>query len=217
MPLLHRLLMVAGLLVVASCEERETGSNPPFDFYVLSLSWSPSYCAAEGDEANRMQCEDERKYGFIVHGLWPQFEEGYPEFCNANPDRVDAGLVSDLLDIMPSRGLIRHQWRKHGTCTGFSQTDYFRAVRAAHESIALPQISADDGSYRVVSPDQVGTAFQSSNPGLKDEHFAVTCDNRRLREVRICMSMDFTFRSCPEVTRRACRRASIVVPPSRGG
>ncbi|MCB1968558.1 MAG: ribonuclease, partial [Candidatus Accumulibacter sp.] len=52
-----------------------------FDFYVLALSWSPAYCLIEGDRANKQQCAEERDLGFVVHGLWPQFESGYPEFC----------------------------------------------------------------------------------------------------------------------------------------
>ena len=187
-----------------------------FDFYVLSLSWSPSYCEAEGDRANRQQCGSERQYGFIVHGLWPQFEKGYPEFCSNKREWVDGSIEDGFLDIMPSRGLIRHQWKKHGTCAGLSQSDYFETVRAAHDRIGLPDMGTKDGKYRTVSPQEIRTAFLSANPGLEAEHFAVTCDRRRLREVRICMTTELEYRPCPEVTKRACRREKVVIPPSRG-
>lgn len=214
------LLAFAGLLVLVACDAPDSSTPPKgsgFDFYVLALSWSPSYCEAEGERANPQQCDSGRPYGFIVHGLWPQFEKGYPEFCVDDPEWVKSDIEDGLLDIMPSRGLIRHQWRKHGTCAGLSQDDYFTTLRSAHDRVQIPDIAASDGSYRTMSPENVEAAFKSSNPELQSEHFAVTCDRRRLREVRICMTVDLQYRSCPQVTRRACRRSNIVVPPSRGG
>lgn len=214
------LATLAGLAFVSACDATDPSSSPSgngFDFYVLSLSWSPSYCEVEGDRANHQQCGTERKFGFVVHGLWPQFEKGYPEFCSDDPGRVDARIEDGFLDIMPSRGLIRHQWKKHGTCAGLSQTHYFETLRAAHERVRFPQIGPSDGSYQTVSPRDVEDAFLTSNPGLEREHFAVTCDDRRLREVRICMTVDLKYRSCPEVTKRSCRRLKIVMPPSRSG
>lgn len=84
-----------------------------FDFYVLALSWSPSYCLAEGANANQQQCAEDRDFGFVVHGLWPQFESGYPEFCpSRQPDRVPSQLGRNVIDIVPSMGLIGHQWRQ---------------------------------------------------------------------------------------------------------
>ena len=219
--MLFRVVAIAGLAIaVAACDASEPASAPKgsgFDFYVLSLSWSPSYCEAEGDNANQQQCGGERRYGFVVHGLWPQFEKGYPEFCTDNSAWVEADIEDGFLDIMPSRALIRHQWNKHGTCSGLSQGDYFATLRAAHDRINKPLIGSGDGSYRMVSPGDIAAAFQASNPDLGSEHFAVTCDWRRLREVRICMTVDLLYRPCPDVTRRHCRRPSIVVPPSRGG
>ena len=46
---------------------------------------------------------------------------------------------------------------------------------------------------------------------------AVICDQRRLSEVRICLSKDLQFRACEEIDRRACRREQVVMPPVRGG
>ena len=217
---LVRLLALAGLLVFAGCDAPQP-SEPPkgsgFDFYVLALSWSPSYCEAEGERANPQQCDSGRPYGFIVHGLWPQFEKGYPEFCVDNPEWVKSEIEDGLLDIMPSRGLIRHQWKKHGTCAGLSQDEYFTTLRAAHDRVRLPAIASENGRYRTMTPRNVEAAFKASNPDLQSEHFTVTCDRRRLREVRICMTVDLEYRSCPEVTRRACRLDNMVIPPSRGG
>ncbi|WP_419910620.1 ribonuclease T2 family protein [Hoeflea sp.] len=212
------ILAIAGLLSLAGCDEPTTASSSTatgFDFYVLALSWSPSYCEAEGDRANPQQCNTTQRHEFIVHGLLPQFEKGYPEFCDAEAQRTKRDLEDRLLDIMPSRGLIRHQWKKHGSCSGLSQAEYFATLRAAHERVAIPTIAPDPGQYRTLSPGEIERAFLQSNPGLEDDHVAVTCDRRRLREVRICMTTDLQYRSCPEVARRACKRPSVVIPPAR--
>ncbi|EHK57021.1 ribonuclease T2 family protein, partial [Allomesorhizobium alhagi] len=170
-----------------------------FDFYVLSLSWSPSYCEAEGEDANRQQCASARPYAFVVHGLWPQFERGYPENCRTDEEGVDNATLRTLYDIMPSAGLIRHQWRKHGSCAGLSQDDYFDVLRAAREAVAIPAEFRRLDAHRTLDPDDAERAFLAANPALTGEGVAVTCDRRFLREVRICLTKDLAFRECPEV------------------
>lgn len=187
-----------------------------FDFYVLSLSWSPSYCEAEGDEADRQQCAAARPYAFVVHGLWPQYERGYPTDCRVADRDVPRDLTRSLHDIMPSSGLIRHQWRKHGSCTGLSQAEYFAVLRKARETVAIPSEFMRLDQYRTVAPAEVEARFLQSNAALSARGIAVTCDERYLREVRICMTRDLSFRACEEVDRRACRIAKAVMPPVRG-
>ncbi|WP_274629387.1 ribonuclease T2 family protein [Arvimicrobium flavum] len=192
-----------------------TGSG--FDFYVLALSWSPSYCEAEGEDANRQQCKADRPYAFIVHGLWPQFEHGYPQDCPVVETEVPRQALRTLYDIMPSAGLIRHQWRKHGSCSGLSQTDYFAVLRKARQAVTVPGEFAGLNDYRTVAPDNVERSFLQSNAGLPGDGIAVTCDKHYLREIRICLSKDLEFRSCPEVDSRSCRLSTTVMPPVRGG
>lgn len=217
------LLLAASAVFGASpARAAEAGSPVPigqgFDFYVLSLSWSPSYCAAEGEDANRQQCGRGRPYGFIVHGLWPQFERGFAEDCKSNePSRVPRGLASRFLDLMPSIGLIGYQWRKHGTCSGLGQEDYFTVMRAARDRIAVPPAYRATEAARSVDPDHVEADFIKSNPGLGAEAITVTCDGKFVREVRICMDKELGFRPCPRLERRECRRDSVLMPASRGG
>jgi ribonuclease T2 len=192
-------------------------SGDGFDFYVLSLSWSPSYCAAEGGNADRQQCAAARPYAFIVHGLWPQNERGYPRDCPANRPQVDFKIVRSLYDIMPSAGLIRHEWKTHGACTGLDQAGYFRALRAAREKVAIPAQYRQVDRYREVAPGEVEAAFLRANRRLPANGVAVTCDRRYLREVRVCMTKDLDFRSCPQIDRQSCRRSRVVMPPVRGG
>lgn len=188
-----------------------------FDFYVLALSWSPSYCEAEGKDANRQQCETGRPYAFVVHGLWPQFERGFPENCATDERDVSSGTLRSLYDLMPSAGLIRHQWRKHGSCSDLDQQDYFAVLRAARETVAIPARFRHLDGYLTLDPYEAEKAFLNANPSLPADAVAVTCDRRYLREVRICLTKDLEFRSCPEVDRRACRRQEVLMPPVRGG
>lgn len=188
-----------------------------FDFYVLALSWSPSYCAAEGDEANRQQCGAKRPYAFVVHGLWPQFERGYPDTCATAEASVPDKKLRTLYDIMPSAGLIRHQWKKHGSCAGLGQDDYFAVLRAAREAVEIPDRFAGLEAPLAIDPDEVETSFIEANPELPADGVAVTCDRKYLREVRLCMTRQLAFRACPEVDRRACHAASVTMPPTRGG
>ncbi len=186
-----------------------------FDFYVLSLSWSPSYCEAEGPDGSPQQCAGKRPYAFVVHGLWPQYERGFPDFCRASEPGPDRDAISGMLDIMPDPGLVRHQWRKHGTCTGLKGEDYFALLRQARSRVTIPAVFQRPDTYLTVTPQGVERDFSTANPGLTSNAIAVTCDGRRLREVRVCFTKDLDFRACPEVDRRACRAAKVVMPPVR--
>jgi ribonuclease T2 len=184
-----------------------------FDFYVMSLSWSPSYCAAEGANANRRQCNSDADHAFIAHGLWPQFESSYPEYCETTePDRVPGSLIDAIIDIMPSAGLVGHQWRKHGSCSGLTQAAYLEATREAFDRIAIPASFADADRASRTSAEAVEAAFVDANPGLNPGGIAVSCESGRLSEVRICLTRELSFRDCREVDKRGCTAASLAVP-----
>jgi ribonuclease T2 len=184
-----------------------------FDFYVLSLSWSPTWCAANDRAGRTAQCDPRRNTGFIVHGLWPQNEQGFPEFCRSkDSDRVPEALGRDLFDIMPSMGLIGHEWRKHGTCSGLGQRDYFALLRAARERVRIPAAIEKADAPQRMSPAEIETALANANPGLSPRAVAVTCDGGKLEDIRICMTRDLAFRPCAEVDRSGCRAGSITLP-----
>lgn len=216
--LLLALVAVAMSPSTASSQERDRarGKAGVFDFYVLSLSWSPTFCAAQKNGRNGQQCGATRKFGLIVHGLWPQYERGYPEFCaTGEPGRVPQQLGEPLFDIMPSMGLIGYQWRKHGACSGLSQRDYLKAIRTAHDRVTMPAELAAATTGSTLSAAAIESAFIKANPGLQPQAIAVSCERERLDEVRICMTKEFGFRSCPEVDRRACSLPRITIPPAR--
>lgn len=204
-------------------DNRRDSRNQPgqFDFYVLALSWSPSFCESSrernGGRSTLQQCAGERPYAFVVHGLWPQHERGFPRDCQVPAPRLARNIVNTMLDIMPSQRLVFNQWDRHGTCTGLSGQEFFDTLRKARATVQIPAQYQNVASYLAVSPSEVEKAFIDSNPGLSSDAIAVTCDHRRLREVRICMSKDLQFRNCPEVDRRSCRNEKVMMPPVRGG
>ena len=213
------LAVLVGLSWTAAAQDRRQNAPGEFDFYVLALSWSPSFCAAaeERGNAHRSQAQcGERPFSFVVHGLWPQYEKGFPEFCKVPAPRLDRRIMTSMLDLMPAPRLIYNEWDKHGTCSGLPANAYFEAIRKARALTKIPPQYLELRDYLMVSPGDVETAFIAANPGMTPASIAVTCDSRRLSEVRVCLSKDFRFRDCPEIDRRACRRDKVVMPPVRG-
>ena len=151
-----------------------------FDYWLLALSWSPSWCAAEGDAAAE-QCAPERGLGFVLHGLWPQFEDGWPEYCDTAARPPSRRESDAMADVMGSGGLARHAWKKHGTCSGMAAADYFAASRLAFGLVAAPAIPPRTTAAGVEA------ALIAANPGLAAEAVVVTCREGLLREVRICL------------------------------
>jgi ribonuclease T2 len=210
----HRLLslFLAGLLFLLPAgagSGRADASD--FDFYVLSLSWSPSWCAANDKGRRSAQCK--RSLGFIVHGLWPQNERGWPENCSTDePDWLPNELIRSYFDLIPSAGLAAHEWRKHGTCSGLSQQRYFQTLRAAYSKVKLPPVIFDGRIDRNLAITDIERLMSQSNPGLSANGIAVACERGKLEEIRICLTKSLTFRACPEVDRNACRQRILSVP-----
>jgi ribonuclease T2 len=215
-------LAAAVVLFAAPLAAQDRRQNTPgeFDFYVLALSWSPSFCEEAAERtpgrAPQMQC-GERPFAFVVHGLWPQYEKGFPEYCQNPAPRLSRDIVSSMLDLMPSPRLIFHEWDRHGVCSGHNASRYFEAVRKARAVVKIPEQYIELSAPLTVTPQEVEDAFVKANPGLTGAAIAVSCSAKRLREVRICLSKELGFRECAEVDRRTCRREKLLMPPVRGG
>ena len=201
---------------------QDARQNTPgqFDFYVLSLSWSPTFCAEAAERETRASASGQcgvRPYSFVVHGLWPQYDRGFPEFCQQPSPRLYRGIVSSMLDLMPAPHLIFNEWDKHGTCSGLSAGAYFETVRKARAAVKIPPEYVEPKEPLSVTPGAVADAFIKANPGLTPAGIAVGCDNKRLTEVRLCLAKDLQFHDCAEIAKRSCRRDQLVMPPVRGG
>ena len=200
----------------ASAQDRRQNEPGKFDFYVLSLSWSPSFCDAGAARAQEQPECGPRAYSFVVHGLWPQYENGFPKSCQV-PPRLSRDIASSMLDLMPAARLVYHEWDEHGTCSGLSADAYFKTVRDARSLVNIPPQYSDLESELTVNPDDVRNEFVKVNPKLVTGAISIDCDKQRLREVRICFDKDLGFRDCPQVVRQTCRRDGIIMPPVRGG
>ena len=205
--------------IVALAQDRRQGTPGQFDFYVLALSWSPSYCEAAQARSPRrapdQQCGG-RPFAFVVHGLWPQYERGFPSYCEVPAPRLDRAIVDGMLDLMPSPRLIFHEWDQHGTCSGLSPRAYFDTVRKARAVVKIPPDYLELSKPISVPPDQVAEAFIRANPGLPRSAMTVSCDGKRLTEVRVCLGKDMSFHDCPEIAHRTCRAGKISMPAVRG-
>ncbi|MHB2167052.1 ribonuclease T2 family protein [Alsobacter sp. R-9] len=214
---LAALAFVASATLALAQGERRGGTPGEFDFYVFALSWSPGFCeAGGGDEKGRDQCRTGAGLGFVVHGLWPQFDRGFPTQCqpaSVSPSRM---ALDTVRGVYPDEGLARYQWRKHGTCSGLSPADYFAAVKAARDKVVVPPEFRQPGGDKTTTALDLERAFVAANPGLRVDMMGVSCRGEVLQEVRVCMSRDLRgFVPCGEVDRRGCRARTISVPAPR--
>jgi len=192
-------------------------SAQSFDYYILALSWSPSWCADKGDARGSEQCTPGANPGFVVHGLWPAQADGSsPTECGPqgrNPTRM---ALDTAAQVFPSIGLARYQWRKHGTCSGLDPQSYFSAVKQARSIVNIPApLVAPDRTLQT-NPLSVERAFSDANPGLRADMIQVSCRRDSLTEVRLCIGRDLkSFVTCPAIQRSDCRARDISIPAGR--
>jgi ribonuclease T2 len=235
-----RLRIFATLIGVAAFASASVGAerfpwpsevfNPPkranipgvFDYYLLVLSWSPTHCLEASPGQDEMQCgrRDGRRFGFVLHGLWPQYERGYPERCRTlwRP-YVPEPVIAEMRDVMPGRGLVIHEYRAHGTCSGLQPAPYFALARQFFGRIQIPKRYQNPFEMQFVAPAEVMRDFVAANPRLKPDMIAVDCDapGGRLREIRLCLSKDGFPRACSPSAypHAACRASKMLLPPVR--
>ncbi len=185
------------------------------DHYVLALSWSPTYCADRDPSDAPLQCGLEADRTFIVHGFWPNGRQSEPEYCPTDQRPPGRRLVNSVLDLMPSRGLIAYQWRKHGACSQLSADAYFDLMRRAAARVRIPAgLAAIDRSISV-RPGVLREAFLRTNPDLREDDFYIRCKSDELVDVRICLSPQLDFVNCPNVRARRCRSRLLDIDPPR--
>jgi ribonuclease T2 len=214
---LLRGLCLAVALVVSGNPGSGFAANPPIDHFVLALSWSPTFCASEQAAAERLQCGSGRRYAFVVHGLWPQYRKGWPEYCRNRRAWVPEDQIAEMLPIMPSKRLIIHEWRKHGTCSNLSMEDYFDFTRTLFEKISIPARFLSPLAPVTTSPAGIISDFVKSNRGLAPEMMVVDCTPEarvaRLSELRICFFKDGRFAQCRSRPSDNCAAEMLVLPP----
>ncbi|UUZ52797.1 ribonuclease [Massilia sp. H-1] len=208
--------MLIALLGVSAVAQARNDPPGRFDYYAVALSWSPSYCATNRDPD---QCDSGRKLGFVLHGLWPQYEAGYPEECSREP--LSGAVRARYAAIYPSEKLIGHEWKKHGTCSGLDPAAYFALSSRLKDQVAIPrQFQQPDQPVRVSNSEFV-QAFRSVNPGMARDSVLPFCSGggRFLREIHACFDKSGQSRSCSngEIKRSysSCRQPSFLLESVR--
>ena len=209
MRVLLALLLSAGL----ARADGETAGD--FDYYVMALSWSPTWCALEGDRRGSAQCEDDADFGWVLHGLWPQYEDGWPAYCptnHRNPSRAD---TRDEADLFGSSGSAWHQWNKHGRCSGLSADDYYALSREAYSRVTRPELLRKLTDPVKVPASVIEEAFLEANPGLSADAITITCKAGRIQEARVCLTRGLELRDCGADVARDCRMRDALLDPIR--
>jgi len=197
-----------------------SGERVAFDYYILVLSWSPTHCAGEDGRGrdDDLQCRSGRPYGFVLHGLWPQREKSYPEYCmSTDPGTVADDIMREMLEISPSRRLIQHEWDRHGTCSNSSQRAYFAAAAKAFEAIEIPAAFRALSHETATTPEDVRAAFLEVNATFRADDLAATCRRGELAEMWFCLDKDLAPRRCSnEVRKKHCGARKVRMRAVRG-
>ncbi|MDX8347181.1 ribonuclease T2 [Cognatiyoonia sp. IB215446] len=207
--------VILALLCLIAAPLRAEDRAGVFDYYVLSLSWSANWCAIEGDARNSTQCDAREDFGWILHGLWPQYERGYPEFCPTTARAPSRSDTAAMADIMGTSGLAWHQWRKHGVCTGLSSDDYYALSREAYAQVVRPSVFRRLENTVTLPASVVEEAFLQDNPDLRADQITITCKAGYIQEARICMTRDLQFRTCGADVIRDCAMRDARFDPIR--
>lgn len=212
---MRQFLLAIAALCWSSAAFAEGERAGDFDYYVMSLSWSSAWCALEGDARNDPQCDSGRNLTFVLHGLWPQYEDGWPSYCRTVERDPTRGETAAMADIMGGSGLAFYQWKKHGRCAGLAATDYYRTMREAYDHVKIPPLFAEVSRPLSLPASVIEDAFLEANPGLSRDEITITCDQGLIQEARICLTKDLEFRRCGSDVIRDCRLKDAVLEAVR--
>ncbi len=206
-------LMLATCLPGIACAKHRSyaSDNAPgqFDYYLLTLSWAPEFCATHSGNASSTECDPGRHYGFVVHGLWPENDDGsYPQHC-APARPVAQSAVQQMLPIMPDRGLIQHEWATHGTCSGLETKEYFEDIQKAFRQLQIPQEYRAPAQAMSASPSGIEQKFADVNHAPR-EAFRVSCSSSEFVALEVCLTKDLQYRDCGGAL-RDCRAPQVQV------
>lgn len=207
--------LIALLLLLAGAARAGSDTAGEFDYYVLSLSWSPTWCALEGDARGSPQCDAAADHGWVLHGLWPQYHRGYPSHCQTAARPPSRAMTAAMADIMGTSGLAWYQWKKHGSCTGLSAPAYYALAREAYSAVNRPDVFRKLSKPVRLPARVVEEAFLKANPDWEADMLTITCRDGRIQEARLCLSRDLTPVPCGRDVIRDCRMQDALFDPIR--
>ena len=184
-----------------------------FDYYVLSLSWSPTWCALEGEARGSPQCDGDADFGWVLHGLWPQYHRGWPAHCPTAERPPSRAMTREMADIMGSSGLAWYQWKKHGSCSGLSAPDYYALSREAYGRVNRPEVFRKLNQPVKLPAAVVEEAFLKANPDWEPDMLTITCREGRIQEARLCLSKTLDPVPCGRDVVQDCRMTDALFAP----
>ncbi|MFZ5962478.1 ribonuclease T2 family protein [Thalassococcus sp. BH17M4-6] len=214
---MRRLIALALLLFTLPSAPARAEGEPAgvFDYYVLSLSWSPTWCALEGDARRSPQCDAAADFGWVLHGLWPQYHRGWPSYCRTTHAPPSRAMTAAMADIMGTPGLAWYQWKKHGVCAGLPAADYYALARRAFEAVKKPQVFRRLDKPVTLPATLVEEAFLKENRGLEPDMLTITCKAGRIQEARLCLSRVLDPVPCGRDVVRDCTLGDALFDPIR--
>jgi ribonuclease T2 len=195
----------------SSSSSSSTNTTGEFDYYLLTLSWAPEFCATNSSGRSSAECATNKHMGLVVHGLWPQDNDGkWPESCASTPP-VSSATVDHMMPIMPGGSLIQHEWAKHGTCSGLSVQDYFAAIEKLYTGLTVPDDFKRPSQSAQTAPSNIEKEFASANSAPADA-FRISCPQNEFSAVEVCLSKDLNYLVCP-ITLKECKAQTVEVRP----
>jgi ribonuclease T2 len=191
--LLSGIVVASSLLLQGALAQSavDLGPQPPgrFDFYVLSLTWVPGFCAGHSDPT-----ECALDLGFRLHGLWPESMTGYPSNCSSDPLPEDVRAA--YVGLFPSAQMIDHEWSKHGTCTGLGPVGFFDKTQRLLRAIVVPPAYQRRANLQSSDAATIKSAFLAANSNLMAGSIVLSCAGQKISEIHICLTKDDTARAC---------------------
>ena len=208
------LLLTAGYSYARHHHRKPSGdaTSGQFDYYLLSMSWAPTYCLTHADDG--AECSN-KGYGFVLHGLWPQYDGGgYPENCESQFE-LTAEAAAKGRTVYPSERLMSHEWQTHGTCSGVGALEYFSAADRATAAIRIPESFNAPREDQSLTASQIIELFHRANPQMPEGSMAVACSRATMSEIRVCLNKDLVVRACGRGIRNSCPKVPLRLPASR--
>lgn len=168
----------------------------PIGGYTLALSWAPQYCRTHARDATaRFQCASGNRFGFTLHGLWPDgVGRQWPQYC-APTGILPRPIVRRHLCATPSAQLLQHEWAKHGTCMRTTPGNYFERATGLYARLRYPDMDA--ASRQPMTAGRFATLFAAANPGMSAKAIRVTTTRQGwLDEVWLCLDRRFAYERC---------------------
>ncbi|MBB3102293.1 ribonuclease T2 family protein [Azomonas macrocytogenes] len=177
------------------------------EYYVLSYTWTPRYCAKLGKDQTKpgskdyLQCGSGKQFGYVLHGFWPQgrikASGNYPRACEGDQQKIDRKLLENYLCMTPSVWLLQHEYEYHGTCMHDETLEepraYFDKALELHNTLKLPdrELPGDTASIQW---------FMDNNPQFKQGSVQYSTNSK---EWQFCYDNTFTSMTCPANARPA--------------